>query len=130
LKDWLDVVKDQDRYRIENRLPLLFASGSARIANEYDIFLDNLALVLKDCPMNVFVDGYADIDPINTTKYPSNFELGAVRAANVVHALIKKGMDPSMFKIGSTGRYRFAGHEASEWKALERHVNITVVLEP
>ena len=130
LADWLELVKSKNTLRIENRLPILFASASASIAKEYKAFLKNLSSVLKGCNMRIFVDGYADIDPINTKKYPSNFELGAARAANVVHALVKNGISPSVFKIGSTGRYRFAEHKASEWKALERHVNIAIVLEP
>lgn len=128
LADWLEVVKNRERLNIENTLPILFASGSSAIAPEYQSFLKELAAVLKGCHVRIFVDGYADTDPIRTKKYPSNFELGAIRAANVAHALIYNGLNPGSFKIGSTGQYRFADHKASEWKALERHVNIRIEL--
>jgi len=129
LIDWLEVIQDQDSLRMENRLPILFASANSTIAKEYNSFLKNLSCILKGSRIRVFVDGHADHDPINTEKYPSNFELGATRAANVVHALVKNGMNPSVFKIGSTGQYRFPEHKASKWKTLERHVNITVVFK-
>ena len=128
LADWMEVVKNRERLSIENTLPILFASGSSAIAPEYQSFLKELAGVLKGCHVRIFVDGYADTDPIRTEKYPSNFELGAIRAANVAHALIHNGLNPGSFKIGSTGQYRFADHKASEWKALERHVNIRIEL--
>jgi len=129
LSDWLELVEDQNTPRFENRLPILFVSGSARVANEYKTFMKNLSSVLKGCTVRVFVDGYADIDPISTNRYPSNFELGAARAASVIHTLVEDGINPSIFKISTTGQYRFQKHKASEWKSLERHVNITIVPE-
>ncbi|MCP4021696.1 MAG: OmpA family protein, partial [Desulfobacteraceae bacterium] len=129
LGDWLELVGDGDHLRLENRLPILFASGSAGVAKEYKQFLKNLAALVKDYDIRIFVEGYADTDPIRSNKYRSNYELGAKRAANVTHELIKNGVKPSVFKIGSTGEYRVAPHKASEWKSLERHVNITIMLK-
>lgn len=126
LSDWLELVKDKNGARIENRLPILFASGSAEIAEEYKSFLKTVARLVKGVKIRVLVDGYADSDPIHTTEYSSNFELGAARAASVVHELVKNGVNPDDFKIGTTGSYRSGKHKASKWKALDRHVNLTI----
>lgn len=128
LSDWIVIEHDTDghSYRLKTALPILFTSGSAVLFKEYDEFLKNFALVIKDLDAQIIVDGYADIDPIHTRQYPSNFELGATRAANVVHSLVGHGVRPSIFKITSTGKYRFFPLKMSANKTLERYVNITV----
>lgn len=130
LSGWIIVEQDRDihSYRLKTVLPILFSSGSALVFKDYDEFLKNLASVIKDLDAQIIVDGYADVDPIHTNKYPSNFELGAIRAANVVHCLVGHGVNPSIFKIASTGKYRFLPLKMSANKTLERFVNITVFI--
>ncbi len=130
IADWLDRVSDPKGVRFENRLPILFASGSAEVAQEYRPFLKNVAMVLKECKIKVLADGYADTDPIRTEKYPSNYELGAARAAAVVRVLIQHGVSPEIFKIGTTGQFRLPEHRSAKWKALDRHVNLTLLPQP
>lgn len=130
LVDWLELIKDKGGARIENRLPILFASGSAEIADEYKTFLKNVAMVLKESKVSILVDGYADTDPIHTAKYPSNSELSTARASSVSRELIKNGISPDVFKTGVTRRQGSAEHKASKWKALDRHVNLTILLQP
>ena len=130
LADWIELVKDKGGARIENRLPIVFASGSSEIVEEYKTFLKNVAMVIKGCRVKILVNGYADTDPIHTAKYPSNSALGAARASNVVQTMIKNGISPSAFKIGTTGQDQSTGHKASKWKAINRHANLTIVLQP
>lgn len=128
LEDWIEVMAaDGSCAKINNTLPILFSSGSAALANEYKSFLKKLALFLKPYDVKVYVNGYADPDPIHTKKYPSNFELGASRAANVVHEMVKNGLKPDIFKIGSTGEYRFAASMPSSKKTFQRRAQLTVV---
>lgn len=130
LSDWLEIEPDQTpgAFNIKTVLPILFASGSAVIVDEYHSFLKTFASFVKDLDGKIVVDGYADIDPIRTKKYPSNFELGATRAANIVHSLVKYGVNPSVFKIASTGKYRHKPLTMSRNKTLERYVNITMTV--
>ena len=128
LEDWVDVMEaDGSCAKINNSLPILFSSGSAVLAEEYKSFLKKLALFLKPYDVKVYVNGYADPDPIHTHKYPSNLELGASRAANVVHEMVKNGLRPDIFKIGSTGEYRFAAKMQSSKKTFQRRAQLTVV---
>nr|WP_320191889.1 OmpA family protein [uncultured Desulfobacter sp.] len=128
LKDWVDVITvDGSCAKINNTLPILFSSGSATLAKEYKSFLKNLARFLKPYDVKVYVNGYADPDPIHTKKYPSNLELGASRAANVVHEMVKNGLKPDIFKIGSTGEYRFASKMESSTKSFKRRAQLMVV---
>jgi len=128
LGDWVDVMTaDGSCAKINNTLPILFSSGSAALAKEYKSFLKKLSMFLKPYDVKVYVNGYADPDPIHTPKYPSNLELGASRAANVVHEMVKNGLKPDIFKIGSTGEYRFAAKMQSSKKTFQRRAQLTVV---
>jgi len=128
LGDWVDVVPSDDGCaKLENTLPILFSSGSASLAKEYQAFLKKLADFLKSYDVKIYINGYADPDPIKTPRYPSNFELGASRAANVVHTMVKNGLKPGIFNIGSTGEYRFTAKNPSSQKSFQRRAKLTVV---
>ncbi len=127
LDDWVEVAGDGTCLKINTTLPILFSSGSARVAKEYKNFLKKLALFLKPYDIKVVVDGYADTDPIHTKRYPSNLELAASRAANIVHELVKNGLKPSIFKIGTTGEYRFAATQPIKQKSFHRRAQVTVI---
>lgn len=127
LQDWVDVVGGGTCVRIENQLPILFASGKANLVKEYKVFLRKLARFLKPYDVRIVVDGYADTDPIHTAKYPSNLELGATRAANIVHELVRNGLKPSVFKISSTGEHRFYANKTSKRKLFERRAQVSVI---
>lgn len=126
---WLKPVSLKSQKGIRTEIPILFSSGSAKIAKGYDVFLKKVSDLItsrKNC--QVIVDGFTDHMPIHTPKYPSNFELGAQRAANVVHALVRNGVNPAWCKIASTGEYRFPDQRpVSDVKAMERYVTVTVL---
>ncbi len=127
LSDWIEITDSGTCLRLKTTLPILFPIGSAEIAKEYKSFFMRFANLLKAYEVQIMVQGYADIDPIHSKKYPSNFELGAIRAANVVHELVKNGLKPSIFKINSPGKYRFTANGESTQKAFERRAEVTVV---
>jgi len=127
LEDWVSVNGDDTCLRIETTLPILFSSGSAKVSKEYRSFFKKLASFLKPYDVKVLVNGYADTFPIHTKQYPSNFELGAARAANIIHELVKQGLKPSIFKIETTGEYRFAAKKPSQQKSFQRRAHVTVI---
>lgn len=127
LNDWVQIIGTETCLRLETTLPILFPTGSAKIAEEYEPFFEKLATFLKPYDVKVLVNGYADEVPIKNKKYPSNFELGATRAANIVHQMVNYGLKPSIFKVESTGKYRFAAKGMSNQKSLERRAEVTVI---
>ena len=48
--------------------------------------------------INIDVEGHSDNVPINTRQYPSNWELSARRATNVVRFLIKQGIEENKLR--------------------------------
>lgn len=47
---------------------------------------------------NVDVEGHTDNIPINTSRFPSNWELSVARASNVVKYFIQEGLEPDRLK--------------------------------
>ena len=131
LLDWFEMeAGSEGQVVLRTTLPILFPSGSAAVAQSYQPFLRHVAQFVGEHKARILVDGYADTDPIKTKAYPSNFELGAIRAANIVHALVDLGADPAMFKLASTGEYRFPdARPMTENKSMERYVNLTIEFE-
>lgn len=127
LRDWVEIVGSGTCLRLETTLPILFPTGSAVIAEEYKSFFKKLAELLKPYDVKILVSGYTDKVPIHNKKYPSNFELGANRATNVIHQLVDYGLKPAIFKIESTGEHRFAAKKISKQKAFERRAEVTVI---
>jgi flagellar motor protein MotB len=128
LTDWVELIGSGGTcLKIETTLPILFSTGSARVAEEYKSFFKKLAEFLKPYDVKVQVNGYADTVPIHNKKYPSNFELAATRAANIVHQFVTYGLKPSIFKIESTGQYRVAAKGMSNQKTFERKAEVTVI---
>lgn len=127
LEDWVEVLIDGGCAKVNNALPILFSSGSASLAKEYKSFLKKLAHFLKPYDVRVYVNGFADSDPIQTKRYPSNLELGASRAANVVHEMVNSGLRPEVFKIGTAGEYHFAAKKPSPKKSFQRRAQVTVI---
>ena len=66
-------------------------------------------MLLKPYPVQVKVEGFADSHtddlPIQSSQFPSNWELAARRATCVTHELIDNGMPPSVFTVVSYGEY-------------------------
>jgi chemotaxis protein MotB len=77
------------RLRVEGRI--LFPLGSATLNEAAMPFLHRLTPILGRYPYRILVEGHTDDLPIASTVYPSNWELSAARAGNVVRHLISEG---------------------------------------
>src|SRR3546814_7968154 len=61
--------------------------------------LRQLADILKPFPNPLRIEGYTDDMPIATTRFPSNWELSAARAASVVHLFMETGVEPTRMSV-------------------------------
>ncbi len=64
-----------------------FASDSAALGAIGNEVVDTIAGVVQNQPNDLVVEGYTDTEPITGGPYNSNWELSAVRAANVTNRL-------------------------------------------
>ena len=80
----------------------MFAPGSAKILPNAYPQLDRLSqnlILLGNTRYSVTVEGHTDDVPINTAKFPSNWELSAARASAVVRYFLSRGVTPDRLKV-------------------------------
>ncbi len=100
-----------DRFVFQSEV--LFGSGSAELGAAGKQSLGTFANVLQevmtripeDLPWILQVDGHTDRIPIQTPRFPSNWELSAARAIEVVNYLVSEGIPPS--RLSATGYGEF-----------------------
>jgi chemotaxis protein MotB len=116
--------------RMVIRLPndVLFDSGQTDLKPTGQTALKGLANVLKTLPDRRFqIAGHTDNVPIQTARFPSNWELSNGRAVQVVHFLISQGMRPEMLAAAGYGEFDpVAPNDSSSSRAKNRRIEITL----
>lgn len=90
-----DVSVDDKGIVIELQANALFPSGSAQLKNDALPMLQKFAETFGSPRYEYYVieiEGHTDDVPINTPLFPSNWELSAARATNVVRFFISRGI--------------------------------------
>lgn len=122
-----------DRFLLPSEL--LFASGSAELGQEgrqeldklADILLDVSARIPDDVDWILRIDGHTDILPINTPRFPSNWELSTARAVAVVRYLADRGVPERRMAAAGFGEF-FPVAEGTSQQALQRNRRIELKL--
>jgi len=128
-KNLVHVRQTKDSLEVEIRTDILFASGVARVQPAAVPVLGTVAGILKPFPNAIRVEGHTDNRPIATAAFPSNWELSAARAANVVELFAKSGVDPLRMQVLGLGEFRPAvPNDTVEGRNTNRRV-VIVVLE-
>ena len=80
-------------------------------------------------PNDIKVEGHSDSRPINTYRYPSNWELSGARASSVVRYFIEEfNLDESRFSIaGYADTRQIAPNDTEENMSMNRRVEITIL---
>jgi chemotaxis protein MotB len=79
---------------VEINASVLFTSGEATLNGEAVSALQAVAQVLAPASFPVTIEGHTDNIPISTFRFPSNWELSAVRASSVVRLFVENGVSP------------------------------------
>jgi chemotaxis protein MotB len=126
-----EIVVSQDEDRIVIRLSdnLLFPPASADIRSSALPLLAIVARALQDVDEEIRVEGHTDNVPVNTARYPSNWELSSARATAVLRYLTETGDLPAsgIFAAGY-GEFRPAATNLTpEGRAVNRRADIVVL---
>ncbi len=128
----VEVRVTEEGVRVSMAGPLLFDTASAELRPEADPVLRAVAQAIRlRRELRVRVEGHADARPIQTYRYPSNWELSSARAAAVVRRLASlSGAAGTRFTIVGYGDSRPARPgDDPQALALNRRVEI-VLLRP
>jgi chemotaxis protein MotB len=108
----------------------LFSSGNANIKPESQKLASAIGQMLQGYPdYEILVTGHTDNQPINTTEFPSNWELSSKRAINFMKILLQnKAFDPKLFSATGYGEFRPLESNSSEaGRAVNRRVEVSIL---
>jgi len=111
---------------------IVFDLGRAQLKPSVRPILNKVAsLALAHPYLLVEVQGHTDDRPINTKRYPSNWELSVDRATQVGKALIGLGLDPAQISVKGFGEYRtLYPNDSNSNRHKNRRVEIQFSLAP
>ena len=107
----------------------LYDSGSADLRPLTRQIIDEVDTFLTQNSNAIRVEGNTDDVPISTPQYPSNWELSAARATNVVRYLVEHGkLDPNRVSLAGYGQFHPRHPNVSEGsRQLNRRVDIVIL---
>lgn len=109
---------------------ILFASADAEPSLQAESLFADVANMLKPFNNPIQVEGFTDNIPMNSSRYPSNWELSTARAASAVKLLIKGGVDASRLSAVGYGEHRpVADNATPEGRAKNRRVVLMIARE-
>jgi chemotaxis protein MotB len=127
-EDLLAVRRHGSFVEVEIRTDILFSSGGAILAPAASDILRKISASLTPFPNPIRVEGHTDNRPINTTAYPSNWELSSARAASVVHLFTESGIDPGRLAVIGLGEFRPAqSNDTVEGRNANRRVVLVIL---
>ncbi len=108
---------------------ILFRSGVAELSSESQNILHQLALILKELPNDIRIEGHTDNIQINSVAYPSNWHLSVARALNTAYYLIQvEGLSQEKLSIVGNSEYKpLADNETIEGRSKNRRVDIVII---
>lgn len=108
---------------------VLFDSGSAELTPFARQIMDELGLILLQTPNYLRVEGHTDNRPINTPRFPSNWELSVARSTSVIQYLIARhNFPPERLGAAGYGEYRpKAPNNTAENQQLNRRVDFVIL---
>ena len=112
---------------VEINASVLFPIGEATLDTEGSRALGAVARVLAGADFPITIEGHTDNTPINTYRFPSNWELSAVRASSVVRLFVDSGVAPGRLTAAGYGDQRpLADNNTEEGRARNRRVTLLI----
>ncbi|HEY3062898.1 MAG TPA: flagellar motor protein MotB [Chloroflexota bacterium] len=123
------VGRDKDGLVIRLSGSYLFDSGRAELKPNSLAVLDTIANEMRTLPNDIRVDGHTDSTPIDSPRYPTNWELSTARALSVTRYLTETdGIRAGRVMAAGFGEFRpIAPNDTREHRAQNRRVEIHVL---
>lgn len=128
-------ISNRVRTRLETRGLVIsmdgtfFDSGSDQLRPEGQELLDSLAEDLMSLTNQVRIEGHTDSVPIQTSRFPSNWELSTARATAIVAYLVQQfHFTPEKLSAAGYGEFRpIDTNDTPDGRARNRRVDIVVL---
>lgn len=115
--------------RISERV--FFNSGEASIRQEVKPILNILGQTFEKIPNSIRIEGHTDNIPIQTIRFPSNWELSTERATGIVRYLLNHfQIDPIRLSASGYAEFRpIAPNHTPEGRLQNRRVDFVIMNE-
>ena len=122
----LEMLETSDGTRVRIEGQALFAAGRAELLPQAQALLDKLGPSLRRYPHEIMVEGHTDDRPIQTSAYPSNWELSSARAGAVVRYLrtTVKMRPQQLVAVGYADTHPLVENTNKESRAENRRVEL------
>ncbi|MCT4592926.1 MAG: OmpA family protein [Anaeromicrobium sp.] len=127
--DKVNILQNEKGIAIRFKDNVLFSSGDAAMSKEGKLALSKIGDKLTKIDNNIIVEGYTDNLPIQTAKYPSNWELSVARAIEVVKYFTEvKGIDKSRMSVSGYGELNpIDTNDTPKGRSNNRRIEITII---
>ena len=122
----IQITQLRDGLRLNLAQDILFRSGAATLEPYGVELLTKVSEQLAKQPQQVEVQGHTDNVPVSkSSRWGTNWELAAARAASVVRLFEKHGVDPSHLRAVSSGEHApVDSNDTAEGRARNRRIDI------
>lgn len=128
LGDGIEVIQGQRSVSFRISSEVMFSSGDTALTPTGQALMDRLLPLFNKVPDHtIVVVGHTDNVPIQTSRFPSNWELAAARAASVVRHLETRGVNPTRLMAAGFGdTHPLMPNDTPEGRMTNRRVEITM----
>jgi len=127
IADEVFITVDQRGVVVSFKDTALFPSGSADLTATARKSLGVFVAYLFGLPNDVIIEGHTDNEPVRSTRYPSNWELSAARAAAVARFLEGEGVKGKRMQVVGFGQYRPRfRNDTPQKRALNRRIDVII----
>lgn len=127
----IDVIVNDGSISFRISSELLFGSGQAELEDSGLDVIDRLIPTLAASQFRILVEGHTDNLPIQTERFPSNWELSASRASSVVRYLQLAGINATRMSATGYADTRPLGDNGNDQgRASNRRVELIMQTQP
>lgn len=118
-----EVFMDENGITVRVNGGLMFASGSAELRPEAAPVMERVTALLGKYTFDLYILGHTDSVPIQTSRYPSNWELSAARATAALRYLVTRGAVPTrLVAVGFADSRPIGPNDTPEGRDRNRRV--------
>ena len=131
LGDDVEVLVQEDSIRFRISSEILFPSGQSLFTSQGLALLERLTGVLNATQHRIAIEGHTDDVPIQTERFPSNWELSTGRATSVVRHLESNGVTSTRLRAtGYADTRPISAKDTPEGRANNRRVELIMETKP
>ena len=129
LNEEITTAMTEDGLMIRIKENALFPSGSADLMPSAQRIGPAIAGLIAPIPQRILITGHTDNVPINSPRYPSNWELSSARAINFMKFILAQDnrINPARFSAMGRSEYRpIADNSTPAGQAQNRRVEVLI----